>query len=120
MDAFRVECLASPDAADKLELKVTGSLTIGEASRFKEVLLETLNTTQELRLDLSEVTEIDLAGLQLLCAAHHLAQTRGKFFSLGSGEYGIFHDVAKNAGFLRQAGCAQDLSGSSVFIGGEE
>jgi ABC-type transporter Mla MlaB component len=116
---MRVERLASPDAADRSDLKVEGCVTISEAARFKDVLLDALGAARELRVDLSGVTEIDLAGLQLLCAAHRSARERGKVFSVQGGEDGIYGGIIEVAGFRRHIGCFQDSSCACIFVGGD-
>jgi len=45
---------------------ITGELTIYTALELKDTLLAVLLTTNNLEIDLSEVSEIDAAGLQLL------------------------------------------------------
>ena len=47
-------------------IAIVGELSIYTALELKDKLLTGLSTTEELELDLSEVSEIDAAGLQLL------------------------------------------------------
>jgi anti-anti-sigma factor len=53
-------------------------LTIYTALELKDKLLARLATTEELELDLSEVSEIDAAGLQLLVTIKQEAAALGK------------------------------------------
>lgn len=59
-------------------LPLTQDLTIYHALEQKNVLLDALSTTDDLELDLSQVGEIDTAGLQLLILLKKEAQRAGK------------------------------------------
>lgn len=56
-------------------LKMEGELTIFRAAELKPLLLETPELTE---IDLSAVTELDTAGVQLLMLAKKTAQTQGR------------------------------------------
>lgn len=53
-------------AEDKITL--AGELHIRFLAELKDVLWQALGTTQELEVDISRVTDLDVAGLQLLLA----------------------------------------------------
>ncbi len=59
-------------------LVVSNDLTIYHALELKPTLLDALATTQELELNLSQVSEMDTAGLQLLILLKKEAQRAGK------------------------------------------
>ncbi|MDP1772997.1 MAG: STAS domain-containing protein [Methylobacter sp.] len=59
-------------------IAITGELTIYTALELKDKLLTGLSTAEELELDLSEVGEIDAAGLQLLVMIKQEATAVGK------------------------------------------
>ena len=59
-------------------LSLTGDLTIYRAFELKATLLDALAASDELELDLSQVNEIDTAGLQLLLLLKKEAQRAGK------------------------------------------
>jgi ABC-type transporter Mla MlaB component len=119
MDEMTVERWQDPEAPGKKGLKLSGSVTIGEASRFKDALLDALGAALELQVDLCGVMEIDLTGLQLLCASHQSAQAGGKQLSVNAGGNGAYLDAVVNAGFPRHVGCARDNSGTCIWAGGE-
>lgn len=108
-----------PGAPKKQGLTLTGSITIGQAAGLKTALLDALGAASGLRVDLSGITEIDLTGLQLLCAAHRSARLAGKQFSVNDGGNSIYSDAVIGAGFSRNAGCARDKSCSCIWVGGE-
>lgn len=89
---------------DGMVLKLSGELTVPHAAQAKSVLLEALERLDYLEIDLSLVTAVDIAGLQLLCAAHKTAVTRGKrIVAMSASDYVDL--AAKEAGFLRHEGC---------------
>lgn len=59
-------------------LAITEDLTIYHALDLKQVLLDALATTSELELNLSQVSEMDTAGLQLLILLKKEALRAGK------------------------------------------
>ena len=101
-------------------LKVTGSVTIAQASLFKDALLGALEAADELQVDLSGVSALDLTGLQLLCAAHQSAEQAGKRFQLTEGGNETFIKVVGEAGFRRHVGCSRDNTCSCIWVGGEK
>ncbi|WP_346210308.1 STAS domain-containing protein [Aeromonas salmonicida] len=58
----------------KTLVKISGEMTIYTAAELKQALTPLLYRQQALELDLSEVSEMDSAGLQLLLAAKKTMQ----------------------------------------------
>jgi anti-anti-sigma regulatory factor len=119
MDEMTIECWQDPEVQGRQTLKVSGSVTIGQAARFREALLGALDAAGELQVDLSGVTQIDLTGLQLLGATHQSAMKVGKRFKILDGGNEIFRNVVADAGFQRHVGCARDTSCSCIWVRGE-
>lgn len=73
-----------------LRLAPQGAWTIYEASEIKEALLESIKNTRNAQssritryeLDMSQVSEIDSAGVQLLLALMRLVQNQGSSLRL--------------------------------------
>jgi anti-sigma B factor antagonist len=65
---------SSPSAGAAAVLRLNGELTIYRAAEMKPALLEALDRAARLDIDLSDVTEIDTSGVQLLMAAKRRAQ----------------------------------------------
>jgi anti-anti-sigma factor len=63
-------------------LCLEGELEIYEAEPLRDVLLEYLNASQDLVLDLEKVTACDMAGAQLLCSTRYSAAQAGKSFRI--------------------------------------
>lgn len=57
---------------------IDGTLTIYDAATGKQALLEALDGVTELEIDLSAVTEMDTAGVQLLVMLKRAAAKAGK------------------------------------------
>jgi anti-anti-sigma regulatory factor len=119
MEDMTVERWQDPGAPGKLGLKLTGEMTIGQATELKEVLLTALDEADELLVDLSAVSGIDLTGLQLLDASHRSAQARGKLFGISTGGNPVCQEAFGSAGFHRSTGCAADKNGTCIWVGGE-
>ena len=60
-----------------MSLALEGELTIYRAAELKPVLLQAVQPGATLELDLSEVTELDSAGVQLLLLAERQARAQG-------------------------------------------
>jgi anti-anti-sigma factor len=58
-------------------LSLDGELTIYRAAELKQTLLEPLATPVALEIDLSKVTELDSAGVQVMLLARRTAATKG-------------------------------------------
>ena len=61
---------------DARALRIEGEMTIYRAAELKQILLASLGTAGTLEIDLSSVTELDTAGVQLLIAAKKTAQAQ--------------------------------------------
>lgn len=62
---------------DRYQIKIEGEMTIFVAQELKEALTEPLQSASEIEVDLSQVTEIDSAGLQLMLLAKNESKQRG-------------------------------------------
>lgn len=70
--------------SDNGALRLGGALDIYAADALREILLQQIETTPAVELDLSAVNACDVIALQLLCAAHKSAASSGKRFSVVS------------------------------------
>lgn len=95
----------SCDAEQRVgKLEIEQGLTVAQVCRLKEVLLHGFDEAGQVSLDVSTVADVDIAGLQLLCATHRLAVARGKELLLtGVGERVL--DLVHSAGFVRGSQC---------------
>lgn len=68
--------------SDSARLAIDGEMTIYRAAELKPVVLNALHKHSTLELDLSGVTEIDTAGVQILVLAKQAAQAAGSILRL--------------------------------------
>jgi len=90
-------------------LKLSPSLTLANAGEVKEALRSALAGGGPITIDATAVTEVDLAGLQLICATHRATSRAGRELEIVVGGAGA--DCAAltaaigNLGFGRDVGC---------------
>lgn len=67
--------------AEKFEvIKWQGNAGIEQAHKLRDELLEAFKKTSEIRLDISDVDDIDITGIQIIIAARKEADKNGKSF----------------------------------------
>ncbi len=98
---------------------ISGRMTIEHAGEIRSALLEAISGGDELHLDLAGVSEADLTGLQLICAAHSSSIRLNKRFAVNAGLSEPLKSIVRDAGFLRHIGCSIDISNTCVWAGGE-
>lgn len=105
MFEYESKHIASAGGARRLELVVTGTLTIESAARLKELLLAVIGDNQNVVLDMAGVKDLDFSVMQLLCATNKYAQKMGKHFALRNQCTEKFIDRAQSLGLLRDQAC---------------
>jgi anti-anti-sigma factor len=60
------------------QLPIEGEMTIFIAQQLRETLMPAITKSDEIEIDLSRVTEVDAAGMQLMISAKLEAILRGK------------------------------------------
>ena len=83
---------------------VVENLTAARAAEIRDALLTQLGSGGDLELDLSAVTEVDVAGLQLLCAAHRSAVAAGRELVV-AGASEALREALRVSGLATAAGC---------------
>ena len=111
---FKVERIAEGEQAERL--RIAGELTVIHGGELKDALCEALDRTGQIEVDLTGVTVIDLAGLQLLCAAHASAAARGQSFVLSAPPGRVVARAMTEAGFSRHIGCSRGDSPSCCWV----
>lgn len=95
-------------SSGKTFLTFQGDCTVESALAMKSSLADALNNTDELILELGEVTAVDLCLFQLICATHRATWNTRKRFSLGTSKSESFIHIAERAGYHRKTSCHQD------------
>ena len=86
-------------------LAFEGEMTIHHVSDIKERLLEAFSDAEQVTLDVSATTSVDVAGIQLLCACLRFSNSRGKKMNLLLGENTMFSEFLDEVGFSRDFIC---------------
>lgn len=68
----------SKSSKEIIRLPIEGEMTIFLAQELREAIMPVIASSDEIEIDLSQVTEIDAAGMQLMVAAKLEAILRGK------------------------------------------
>jgi anti-anti-sigma factor len=94
------------DAEQKAgELQILGDLTVAHASVLKDALLQAFEKAEQVAVNIKDVAEFDVAGLQLLCASHRFAADRGRRMSLLVHGNPSFLHLVSEAGFSQSLFC---------------
>ena len=93
-------------------LRLAGTLTIEYAERLREALLAALEESVRLTLDCSEVTDVDLSGLQLLCSAHRTASSGRHQLELLLPMPAALHRAFNEVGLVRLRACCSVAPGT--------
>jgi ABC-type transporter Mla MlaB component len=93
--------------ADRV-LELTGHLTIEFSEEILNRLRAAFDGAERIWCEVSRVTEIDLIGLQLLCAAHRTAVKQNKLFGICGDRPGAIRASMDAAGLTRHTGCSFD------------
>ncbi|HKJ05822.1 MAG TPA: STAS domain-containing protein [Geopsychrobacteraceae bacterium] len=102
-----------------VELSFEGELTIPKAAELKVQLVEALENSGGVSLNLKNVTQADLTFLQLLCSAHRTAYKAGKVMMLTEVSEAVDREVIA-AGFIRDnMSCGQDCSDNCLWLESE-
>ena len=79
-------------------LILEGDVTIQHVSDLKRALIEAFESAEQVTVDVSSTTAVDVAGVQLLCASHRFSRSRGKKMCLKLGNNTRFADFLEEVG----------------------
>lgn len=86
-------------------LLVEGDMTINHISDLKDRLVEAFEAAEQVVVDVSTATAVDVAGVQLLCACHRFSSGRGKKMCLRVGGNSEFLQFIDEVGFSQDFIC---------------
>lgn len=118
MDEFTAHQADAAEQPGTRRLMITGGMTIQHGPELKAALLQAMAGASGVILDLREVTEVDLSGLQHICAAHRLSIVQQLRFTVCREGNRAIEAVAAAAGFPRHTGCAHDTEHTCVWAAG--
>jgi anti-anti-sigma regulatory factor len=101
-------------------LALNGELTLLHADRFKNELIQVLDSARGVVIDIRALTGIDLACLQLFCSAHHYALARGIHLSLDLQQSEVFQRQIARSGLVRCHLCGRHGKHDCLWNGGDQ
>jgi ABC-type transporter Mla MlaB component len=108
--------MADSGQSQPQQLVFTGELCIQQAEELHQSLIQALEQTQWLEVDLSEARNVGLCCLQLLCSASRSARDQGKRLTIGPGVSSEFEQAVFRAGFPSQRGGAVPEDAGCLWI----
>ena len=103
---------------DRVRLCLDGELTVSRVAELKKMMIDALDKSDTIEIDLEEVTRVDLSFLQLACSAHRTAIKSGKDFFFSNGETEMLQQVREQAGFVFKRSCIHNPTKSCLWVGG--
>ncbi len=97
-------------SADPAIIEFVGRLTISEAPEIRETLLAGIDGCQDVVIDCSKASEIDLTFIQLLIAGRRTAATRGRSMLVSASFDSPLAEAARRAGFAAEEIITDPLS----------
>jgi anti-anti-sigma regulatory factor len=88
-------------------LKLKGKWTIERVQELRDLLIEAMQGSGHVIVEMEEPLEVDLAYLQVLCSAHRSALKLGKQMVLHCKKSPGFGQEVSDAGFAQTLGCLQ-------------
>jgi ABC-type transporter Mla MlaB component len=88
-------------------VKLPSELTLSHVAEIRTMLLPALRSGEALEIDAQQVTDVDIAGLQLLCSLHRGSIQQGTTVTFSGQLRGtVLQQAEEKAGFSRHVGCA--------------
>jgi ABC-type transporter Mla MlaB component len=119
MSAFSVHAIPMPEEPGSVDLKITGPMNVSSVGELLMQLLAAYDRSESVTIDLSGVTEIDAAGLQLFCSCHRSSIFSNKEFGITGQEQPAIRTAAEAMGCLRKSGCALGTEHSCIWTAGQ-
>jgi anti-anti-sigma regulatory factor len=108
MKKLSIDIIIPPENPESRILAMSGIMTIRYSVAAREALLEAIKGSDNIELNLEGIQEIDIVGLQMICASHRSAAAKGKSFSVRGFDNEVVNSAAAVGGFYRMAGCIKD------------
>jgi anti-anti-sigma regulatory factor len=112
--------LPMEDQKDQTTVVLTGDLKISQAGPLKDTLVQALKGGKDMALDIEQVGEVDVACLQVFCAAHRTFLQSGRRLIFNGPLPSLFQKSMEEAGFGRERGCALNRTKTCLWVQGED
>ena len=99
-------------------LRIAGQVDISSVGELLVQLADASQYADEVVIDLSGVTEIDVAGLQLFCSCHRSSIFSNKEFRITGQDQPAIERAAASIGYLRTSECVIDSKHTCIWTGG--
>lgn len=117
MSELSVQVKSMPGEPGSESIKISGPMNISNVSALLLHLLNAFEQADSVTVDISDVTEIDAAGLQLFCSSHRSSIFTNKKFKIIGQEQPAIWKTAASMGCLRKSGCALDTKHTCIWTG---
>ena len=92
-------------------LTITGEVTLNQIEEFKQEISAALSQEESLTVDLQRITALDLAGLQVLGAAHYSAVKQNRELKVLGRDRDVYRQAVVDSGFTRHSSCSRREKG---------
>jgi len=120
MPDYTVTMTSSGDQPEIRTISITGDMTIPHISGIREELLQNLEGSHQVALELGAVNSIDVTGLQLLCSTHRSFVKKGGQIAIPGLNNDAVRTAAEIAGLPRNICCAANSECTCIWSGGEQ
>lgn len=117
MNECPLQVTSLPGEPGSLTVRIGGPANISTVGAVHRQLVAAFQQADRVTIDLSGLTEIDAAGLQLFCSSHRSSLASGKGFSVTGQDRPVAREAAAALGCLRSSGCAVDTKQTCIWGG---
>ena len=118
MDDCTVNEVTPADQPETRVVTIGGSMTIQHGGEIRDALMQALGSAKTLLLNLEQVKEIDIIGLQLICSTHRASIAQSKHFSVMKAGNAAIEAAVQAVGYCRRTGCVEDTEHTCVWVEG--
>ena len=111
MTNFKIE-----QSDKKKILTINGSATIENVDALKKLLIEMMDQTDNLMINIADISEIDVTFLQLLCSAHKTMISKNKNLTISESCSESLRKTINNSGYSQHKGCGLDKTDSCLWL----
>jgi len=101
-----------------LQINAAGRLCIDTAAELQQFLLEQTTRSSAIKLDLTAIESIDLAGIQVICSACRTMLENNKQFNLTGSPSSAVTSAKEALGLHRQTACKHNDNQPCIWCGG--
>jgi len=106
------------DDSTHAKVLVKGSLTIDNIAEFRQTLVEALEASNRVVLDLGELQEVDITAVQTICSACKTAAASQRSLSAEGQIPDCFQEFGKGIGAPHGVPCCQNCNEPCTWFGG--